>query len=40
MALSFIFYLFKNYKPEQLLYITLKYTFQGARLSYLAALNT
>ena len=37
--LSFIFYLIKNHKLEQLLYIILKYIFQRACLNYLTALN-
>ena len=39
MALSLIFYLIKNHKPEQLLYSTFKYTFQGLYLNYLVAVN-
>ena len=39
MVLSFTFYLIKNQKPEQLLYIIFKYIFQRACLNYLTAVN-
>ena len=39
MFLSFTFYLIKNHKPEQLLYIIFKYIFQRACLNYLTAVD-
>ena len=39
MVLPFIFYLIKNHKPEQLLYIALKHMFQTACLNYFIAVN-
>ena len=34
-----LFYLIKNHKPEQVLYITFKYTFQRACLNYSTTVN-
>ena len=39
LVLSFISYLIKNHKPEQLLYIMVQYIFQRAYLNYLTAVK-
>ena len=39
MVLPFTFYLIKNHKPEQLLYIIFKYIFQRGCLNYLTTVD-